>query len=352
MTSLSTEQWFSNDVLRWFEQHGRKDLPWQQQKSPYKVWISEIMLQQTQVATVIPYFLRFMNSFPTVEALAEASLDNVLSHWSGLGYYARARNLHKAAQQICSEFAGQFPTQPEQLMQLPGIGRSTAGAIASLGCGVPAAILDGNVKRVLARCFAVAGWPGKAAVLRQLWQLSEQLTPIARHDEYNQAMMDLGALICTRSSPQCHACPLQSACIANKQGQQLAYPGKKPKKALPVKTAYLAVQKKADQVLLQKRPPTGIWGGLWSFPEFSSEAELLTHFELANNEVRSLSPFRHTFSHFHLDCYPLLLCNANNASAQLADSSEQQRWVSPGQSLDVGIAAATQKILTQLVTEL
>lgn len=351
MTSFSTEQWFSQDVLRWFDQHGRKDLPWQRDKSPYKVWVSEIMLQQTQVATVIPYFLRFMDSFPDVSSLANAAEDDVLSHWSGLGYYARARNLHKAAQQVCHEFNGEFPTQPELLIQLPGIGRSTAGAIASLGCGVPAAILDGNVKRVLARCFAVDGWPGKASVLKQLWQLSEQLTPSARHADYNQAMMDLGALICTRSSPQCTVCPLEHACIANKENNQHRYPAKKPRKTLPVKTAYFAVVKHGDQVLLRKRPATGIWGGLWSFPEFESQAELCAQFADSAVDVEALSAFRHTFSHFHLQCQPVLVNYSSTMSTHVTERDKQQ-WVAIGQSPGVGIAAATQKILNQLLTSL
>ena len=203
---------FSRLVLEWFDQHGRKDLPWQREVTPYRVWVSEIMLQQTQVSTVIPYFERFMGRFPTVQVLAAAPLDEVLHHWSGLGYYARARNLHRAAKLVAGEYAGQFPAELEVLQQLPGIGRSTAGAILSLAMGQWAPILDGNVKRVLARHHAVAGWPGQAAVLQRLWQLSEVHTPRDRVGAYNQAMMDLGATLCTRSRPRCSDCPVASSC--------------------------------------------------------------------------------------------------------------------------------------------
>lgn len=234
MTAGKTVQ-FSHNVLTWFSQFGRTHLPWQQNKSPYKVWVSEIMLQQTQVATVIPYFERFMQRFPDVETLAKAPLDDVLSLWTGLGYYARARNLHKAAQHVVDHHHSVFPTQPEVLETLPGIGRSTAGAIASLGANNYAAILDGNVKRVLARHFAIAGWPGKASVAKQLWQLSEQLTPQQHHANYNQAMMDLGATVCKRSSPLCQQCPVADTCVAKREQTIDRYPEPKPKRDKPVK---------------------------------------------------------------------------------------------------------------------
>ena len=213
---------FQRAVLRWFDQHGRTNLPWQQNISPYRVWVSEIMLQQTQVTTVIPYFERFMDSFPTVQSLAAAPLDEVLHHWTGLGYYARARNIYKAAQIVCDQYKGHFPSSMDKLCDLPGIGRSTAAAISSIAFKIPATILDGNVKRVLARYSAIAGWPGKADVVQQLWQVAENFTPQERIADYTQAMMDLGATTCTRASPNCSQCPLVDSCIAYAQGNQSA----------------------------------------------------------------------------------------------------------------------------------
>ena len=217
-------------MIAWFAQHGRKDLPWQQDPTPYRVWVSEIMLQQTQVRTVIPYYQRFMQAFPDLRALAAAPLDQVLHHWSGLGYYARARNLHRAAQRIRDDHAGRFPEDIEVVMRLPGIGRSTAGAVLSLACGQRHAILDGNVKRVLARFHAVEGWPGKTAVLEQLWALAEAATPQRDVAAYNQAMMDLGATLCRRGTPECPSCPLQSDCRACKLGRQSEFPAPRPRR--------------------------------------------------------------------------------------------------------------------------
>ncbi|MGM0482031.1 MAG: A/G-specific adenine glycosylase [Pseudomonadota bacterium] len=344
MTDAMTTN-FNTRVLSWFADYGRKNLPWQQEKTPYKVWVSEIMLQQTQVATVIPYFQRFMYRFPTIQDLAQAQQDEVLSFWTGLGYYARARNLHKAAQQVCDVYAAQLPCSVELLMQLPGIGRSTAGAITSLGCDQYAAILDGNVKRVLARHFAVAGWPGQAAVLRQLWLLSEQLTPQQKHADYNQAMMDLGAMICTRSSPLCPQCPVADSCIARREEQQTDYPGKKPKTIKPVKTAFFLINVSNQQVLMTRRPPSGIWGGLWGFPQFSSKQELLSSLASPAASVTELDTFRHTFSHFHLDCYPIMV---NSKDCDHVILEQQQRWFAINNQADVGLAAATVKILKQL----
>ena len=223
--------------MGWFEQNGRKDLPWQHPRDPYRVWVSEIMLQQTQVATVIPYFERFLGSFPDLDALAGASLDDVLHHWSGLGYYARARNLHRCAISIVENYEGRFPCDQTALESLPGIGRSTAGAIRSLACGQPAAILDGNVKRVLARHYAIEGWPGKSHVQKRLWEVSEKLTPEKQCADYNQAMMDLGSMVCSRGRPACHQCPLSTTCLAFAQGNPSAYPHSKPRRELPVKQA-------------------------------------------------------------------------------------------------------------------
>ena len=297
---------FAEVVLSWFDQHGRKHLPWQQSVSPYRVWISEIMLQQTQVATVIPYFERFMQSFPDVQTLATAPEDVVLSHWSGLGYYARARNLHKAAKMVVEEFAGEFPAELDGLQRLPGVGRSTAGAILSLGFSQHAPILDGNVKRVLARCFAVAGWPGQKRVHDELWALSEELTPAVRTGNFNQAMMDLGAMICTRSRPLCADCPLSEGCVALAEQSWQDYPGKKPKKTIPVRETIMLIAFDAQgRVLLRRRPPEGLWGGLWSLPQIDSEAELSGALQSEGleqlAEAEEFARFRHTFSHFHLD---------------------------------------------------
>ena len=305
---------FQQQLLAWFDLHGRKDLPWQQNINPYRVWVSEIMLQQTQVASVIDYFNRFMARFPTVQSLAGAELDEVLGHWSGLGYYARARNLHKAAQ-IIIEGGGEFPKTLAEMSALPGIGRSTAGAILSIACGQSQPILDGNVKRVLARFHAVRGWPGDGKVAALLWEISGQYTPTRRTGDYTQAMMDLGATLCTRGKPKCEICPVAEGCQAKTLGLVNQLPEAKPRKALPVKQLYfLLLQDKQRRILLEKRPPTGIWGGLWSLPEFDDLAQLQDwglqrNIELA--ETRPLTSQRHTFSHYHLDYTPLLARTEN-----------------------------------------
>ncbi|WP_077216759.1 A/G-specific adenine glycosylase [Piscirickettsia litoralis] len=305
---------FTQDVLTWFKKHGRKTLPWQQKITPYKVWLSEIMLQQTQVATVIPYFERFLKQFPTILDLAEAHEDDVLALWTGLGYYARARNLHKAAQQITEQFKGKFPKSFDDVLALPGIGRSTAGAILSISYKQPLPILDGNVKRVLARCHAISAWPGKIQVERELWQIAEQYVPEKQCHHYTQAMMDLGALICTPKNPKCAQCPLTEHCQTYQQGSNPEnYPGKKPRKILPTKQTHMLLFQRADgHVLLQKRPSSGIWGGLWSLPEYSqvdkkawaSEWQLKTK---TMKQIKELAALKHTFSHYHLDIRPYYL---------------------------------------------
>lgn len=305
------------------------------------------MLQQTQVNTVIPYFNAFMQSFPSLKKLANAPLDDVLSHWSGLGYYARARNLHKAAGLALTEHAGELPGDIDQLMALPGIGRSTAGAILSLSQQLPHPILDGNVKRVLARTHAIAGWPGKKEVLDQLWQLSETLTPKKDTHKYNQAMMDIGALICTRRNPHCDACPLQQNCIAHTQGTQHDFPGKKPKKVLPVRqTVFLVAREIEGGVLMQQRPPSGIWGGLWSFPEIAKPAELdvwlLEQKLTIKEQPERIAEFRHTFSHFHLDIAVLELQVDTNG--QCIMEVPELLWYKGG-DLPGGIAAPVAKVL-------
>lgn len=300
-----SEASFAERVLEWFDQHGRTHLPWQQDRTAYRVWISEIMLQQTQVATVISYYEKFMTSFPTVQALADASEDEVLSHWAGLGYYSRARNLHKAAKLVCTDFNGEMPNTLDNMMLLSGIGRSTAGAILSLSQNQKHPILDGNVKRVLSRYHAVAGWPGKSAVLKQLWALAEQHVPDSRNADYTQVMMDLGATLCTRSKPNCEQCPLQADCQAYADGNPADYPGKKPKKTIPTKQAVLLlVMQDNGSTLIEKRPPTGIWGGLWSLPQFDDEekarAWVKQHFTDTPVEFDHYAEITHTFSHFHL----------------------------------------------------
>jgi A/G-specific adenine glycosylase len=300
---------FAARLLNWYRLHGRHDLPWQKDKTLYRVWVSEIMLQQTQVATVIPYYQRFMQRFKNIESLAQASQDDVLLHWAGLGYYSRARNLHKSAQAIQQQYAGKFPQHYEQVLALPGIGPSTAGAILAQALGQRHAILDGNVKRVLARHGAIAGWPGQTQVAKQLWLSAEKYTPQEDVADYTQAIMDLGATICKRSSAKCDICPLSDDCMAYKQAEVFAFPGKKPKKKLPVrKKRLLIIQNENGDYLMERRPTTGIWGGLWSLPELAlDEAISLTvkqNWQLTVNKHHDLPTFRHTFSHFHLDITP------------------------------------------------
>ncbi|OCG30085.1 A/G-specific adenine glycosylase [Gilliamella sp. Choc4-2] len=299
---------FSQAVLTWYEQYGRKTLPWQVKKSSYHVWLSEVMLQQTQVATVIPYFNRFIERFPQITDLAKAPIDDVLHLWTGFGYYARARNLHKAAQLIVDKFNGIFPTKFDDVIGLPGIGRSTAGAILSLAQNQHYPILDGNVKRVLARYFTVEGWPGIKTVENRLWQLSEQVTPKHKVEKFNQAMMDIGAMVCTRTKPKCALCPLQNHCLAYKNESWRLYPTKKTKNTIPEKIAYFLMLEYNHAIWLEKRPPSGIWGGLYCFPQFSSKqaiADWLKKQGIETTALKQLVAFRHTFSHFHLDIFPI-----------------------------------------------
>lgn len=340
---------FRKAILSWFGKHGRTSLPWQQNVTPYRVWVSEIMLQQTQVATVIPYFERFMQRFPTVQALAQAPQDEVLHYWTGLGYYARARNLHKAAQQLAQQHDGQFPLTVEALSELPGIGRSTAGAIRSLGHRLPAAILDGNVKRVLARFQGIDGWPGDSKVQRELWHWAEHYTPPTASPEYTQAMMDMGATLCTRSKPACDRCPLQRSCVAFTTDSQHRYPGKKATKTLPVRHTIMALlENQQGELLLIQRPPSGLWGGLWCPPEYDSTLSLESHLSSLGLQHFDLNPqtdFRHTFSHFHLDITPVQV-RLNHTPHWIADTAS--RWVNPQRPGTLGLAAPVKKLLSQL----
>lgn len=337
-------------LLDWFDQHGRHDLPWQQNPTPYRVWISEIMLQQTQVTTVIPYYQRFMESFPDVNTLANATQDEVLAHWSGLGYYARARNLHKTAQTIQQDHALVFPESQENLEALPGIGRSTAGAIRALAHQQYAVILDGNVKRVLCRHDAVEGWPGKTAVANALWLVAEDYTPKKRVDDYTQAIMDLGATLCTRTKPRCEECPLQKTCIANAHGNPTAYPEKKPPKKKPQREeTILLIVNEQQQWLMQRRPEKGIWGGLWSFPVLEPDSELdeyLAEQGLKMQSTKELPQLLHQFSHFGLTIKPLQVNVSTTMVQEPRDASIQ--WVSLPDGLPGGVPAPISKIIDQL----
>jgi A/G-specific adenine glycosylase len=342
---------FSDRILAWYAGSGRKDLPWQQEPTPYRVWVSEIMLQQTQVATVIPFYNRFMARFPTVQDLAGASEDQVLHHWSGLGYYARARNLHAAAQQIVARHDGIFPETFEAVLALPGIGRSTAGAILALACGQHHPILDGNVKRVLARYHAIAGWPGQADVLKALWVQAESYTPAAQVAAYTQAIMDLGATLCTRGQPACPRCPLAADCKARQSGQQTAYPAPRPKKALPLRTVtMLLLCNGCGEILLEKRPPAGIWGGLWSFPELAAAtdgADAGAIWQQATGisfrELETWPALRHSFTHFQLEITPLLATVVHESGHVMEGAGRV--WYNTNQSTERGLAAPVKQLL-------
>jgi A/G-specific adenine glycosylase len=304
---MSPEQ-FQLKLLHWFDNNGRKNLPWQNPRTPYRVWLSEIMLQQTQVGSVIPYFNRFVAQFPDFGSLATADLDEILHFWSGLGYYARARNLHKTAKLIANQ-DNEFPHSIQELTKLPGIGRSTAGAILSMAYGQSQPILDGNVKRVLTRYKAITGWPGHKSVTELLWEISRCHTPQYRVADYTQAIMDLGATVCTRSKPKCKLCPLNSDCLALQQGVVDQLPEPKPRKILPVKRCFfLLLEDELGRILLEKRALTGIWGGLWSLPEFPDIQSLHSWGQTRNftmTALKNLPVQRHSFSHFHLEYIPI-----------------------------------------------
>lgn len=346
---------FQQLLLKWFDQFGRKDLPWQQNKTPYRVWVSEIMLQQTQVSTVIAYFNRFIEHFPTVEKLAMATEDTVLHLWTGLGYYNRARNLHKTAKIIVKDYHGKFPDQLRELEKLPGIGRSTAGAILSIAFNQSEAILDGNVKRVLTRLHGISKWPGNKEVLEQLWSIAERYTSSQRTADYSQAIMDLGATLCIRGKPRCGECPYQSHCIAHAQGIEKKLPVSKPRKILPIRNATLLILRKEPHlVLLEKRAPAGIWAGLWSLPEMTGTPSLAEirktckqRFQFAIEELSLGKPFRHTFSHFHLEIAPVLL--TIKASARKIMEEGQQIWYNLEHSQAVGLPAPVKLLLETLL---
>ena len=343
---------FSQRVISWYDKHGRKHLPWQQNKTPYRVWLSEIMLQQTQVITVIPYFEKFVSKFTTISKLANAPQDEVLHLWTGLGYYARARNLHKASQIMRDEFSGIFPTEIDDVIKLPGIGKSTAGAILSLSLGQHHAILDGNVKRILTRHQVITGWSGHKSVENKLWQVATSYTPQNDIQKYNQAMMDIGSSICTRSKPCCEKCPVAIDCLAQLSGRQADFPNKKEKKSIPTRQAIMLIIQDSNKVWLQKRPPAGIWGGLWCFPQFDDQNQLqyfLDENNLTIKDLTELDSFRHTFSHFHLDINAFIL-NKNKLSQCHIMEPKDSLWYNMQKPDKVGLAAATQRLLTSITT--
>ncbi len=350
LSTSATEQ-FSARLLIWYRQYGRHDLPWQG-KDAYSVWLSEIMLQQTQVVTVIAYYERFLARFPTLESLATASLDDVLALWSGLGYYARARNMHKAAGILYNEYASKFPVHLTQMQSLPGIGRSTAAAILTFAMQQSHAILDGNVKRVLARHYEIQGWTGSSSTLKQLWALSEQLTPQENTSQYNQAMMDLGATVCTRSKPKCIQCCFNETCLAYKNESWAVYPNARPKKKKPLKEAFLVLLKYGDTVFLEKRIAHGIWGGLWSFPEFATEESAdewlsgqVAHFEQTHKKVY-LKAVLHRFSHYDFLIH-LIVYDAKALIYQINDSNSVYFSVHKAQT--TGLPAPIKKILKKYI---
>lgn len=304
---------FAPRLVAWQRAHGRHDLPWQASRDPYPVWLSEIMLQQTQVDTVVPYFRRFLASFPDIATLAAAEEDAVLAHWSGLGYYSRARNLRAAARRIVADHGGRFPEEMAAILALPGIGRSTAAAVAAFAFGQRRAILDGNVKRVLARVFGIDGWPGDKAVETRLWTLAEALLPETDIRAYTQGLMDLGATLCTRGRPRCDACPFRDDCVANRDGRQRELPGPRPRKVIPERSVAMLVLCRPGQVLLEKRPPTGIWGGLWSLPECGEADDPVAaarRLGYGAIDATELPGFTHAFTHFRLFIRPWALAVA------------------------------------------
>lgn len=358
-----TKNAFTKNLLDWFAIHGRKTLPWQQPATPYRVWVSEIMLQQTQVSTVIAYFQRFMQRFPDEASLAAASLDEVLHLWTGLGYYARARNLHRAAGQIIEH--GSFPDNLIDLLRLPGVGRSTAGAILSLSGQGVAPILDGNVKRVLARAYCIEGWTGSSAVQKKLWAQAELLTPTLQPQvaHFNQAMMDLGAGVCKRQ-PDCGVCPLQAQCLAYQRGVQQHYPQRKPSKDKPIKRWQMLLLKNPQGAIwLQQRPAKGIWGGLWSLPQFEQLADMQAWLQawlqtsaVVSDSVTSKKPastspivqaleplpeFRHTFTHFHLDI------EAYQQRDCALQPSTPGVWYDPRANTPIGLAAPVKQLIEE-----
>lgn len=331
---------FATEIIAWQKLHGRHDLPWQTRfnhaPDPYAIWVSEIMLQQTQVAAVILYYAKFMRRFPNIKSLANATQDEVLQHWSGLGYYSRARNLHSAAQKIVDDFSGQFPKIFEDILSLPGIGRSTAAAISTFAFDQPMPILDGNVKRVFARHFNIAGWPGLPKIEQTMWQIAARENPHNDAIAYTQGLMDLGATLCTRSKPKCHACPLNASCGALANNIVSLLPTPKPRKAIPERNIYFLVYSNGKDIMLEKRANKGVWGGLWSFPE----TEILPQ-----ENMQILPKFSHTFTHFKLHIQPVLIQSAEQTILP------NSLWIPLEEAIEAAIPTPVRKILLSLVNK-
>ena len=339
---------FAEKIITWQRTHGRHDLPWQQSRDPYAVWVSEIMLQQTQVSAVIGYYGRFMERFPTIASLAAASQDEVMQHWSGLGYYSRARNLHHAAQTIMREFSGQFPQDFQSIQSLKGIGRSTAAAISVFSFNQRQTILDGNVKRVLARVFGIEGWPGLPLIEKQCWTLAESLLPEQNLAPYIQGLMDFGATLCTRGKPRCLSCPLQNDCQAYQQQRVSELPSPKPRKAMPEKRITMMMIMDAGEILLEKRPNHGIWGGLWSLPEVQQEEipsqAACEKYQLATEPLETLPVLWHTFTHFKLEITPQPLQLTGVRAPELPTTC----WLSIDDAITAAIPAPVRTLLKNL----
>ncbi len=336
---------FTQPLLVWQRQHGRHDLPWQNTRDAYRIWLSEIMLQQTQVTTVIPYFERFLSTFPDVATLAAAPIERVIEHWAGLGYYARARNLHRCAIVVMQQHGGRFPESPEQLAELPGIGRSTAAAIAAFAYGRKAAILDGNVKRVLCRHFAIDGFPAQAAVDRKLWMLAESLLPENGIEAYTQGLMDLGATVCTRSRPQCMLCPVSQTCLARQQNRQGELPEARPKKKSPERSSCFVLISNGSHLLLQRRPPSGLWGGLLVPPEGEPDT-VLPQLGLTLRDAKHLPPMQHTFTHFKLKIEPVF-CLVEPVDGCCEPGFE---WVPLADAAAAGLPTPMRKLVRQVAS--
>ena len=342
---------FADRVIRWQRSHGRRDLPWQGTRDAYRIWVSEIMLQQTQVVAVIPYYERFLQRFPDVAALASAPAADVMAAWSGLGYYSRARNLHRCAQAIVERCEGRFPRTAGELAELPGIGRSTAAAIAAFAFGERAAILDGNVKRVLARHFAVEGYPGAAAVERRLWSIAQQELPASDIETYTQGLMDLGATLCARARPRCGDCPVAATCAAREQGRIEALPAPRPARARPVRHATVViVRDDRGALLLETRPPSGIWGGLVSLPEFDAGADdrqlraaIAERYALQVGLSERLPDLRHDFSHYTLVMHPRVA----GVRRALGAASTAAQWIEPGALRAAALPAPVKRLLLE-----
>ena len=343
-----TDTSFSARVIAWQRRHGRHGLPWQHTRDPYRIWLSEIMLQQTQVTAVVPYYQRFLARFPDVAALAAANEDAVLEGWAGLGYYARARNLHAAAKAVAA--AGGFPRTREAMCELPGVGRSTAAAICAFAYGERQAILDGNVRRVFARHFGIEGYPGERRVEQTLWTMADALLPETCIEAYTQGLMDLGARVCVRSAPRCPACPLRETCVALRQNRTAQLPAPRPARALPQRETHMLVLRACGELLLEKRPAPGIWGGLWCFPEVDGQRareEARARFGLDVEALHTLGVIDHGFTHFRLRIHPLM---ADVARVQAAEEPGRL-WLTPPDALGAAVPVPVRRILLMLACQ-